>query len=147
MVKIHHAAMSVAALFIAGAGVFAAQPAGAATTTGAPQHQVQPNEILSRNCGNGNTGGNEWDCIEVRQDPYSVVATDHINHSERTVQVCVHFNGLPDGCTPYEIIKPGQTESSSFDYKGAGTYCARVWRMNPDGSRTEVDPGQCVTMH
>lgn len=143
MVRLHQAAVSVAAVSIAGAGIFAAAaPAGAAT--GGSPHVAHSSKGLEQSCGGGASKGNEWACIKVLLNPSSIQVSDRIIHSTRTVQICVRRNGMRDKCTSFEVIKPGQTESAQYDFQGPGRYCARVWRLNPDGSHSEIDSGQCV---
>lgn len=144
MVKLHHTAMAVAA--VSAAGAFVALPAVSAGASARPSHPARPMTSVNRNCGDGNTGGNEWDCLEIGQNPWYTRVTDKIIHSQRTVQICLHKNGLSDECTPFEVIAPGHTESATYPYQGPGRYCAVVWRLNRDGSHTLVDTGQCITM-
>ena len=144
MVRIHHAAMSVAAASIAGAGIFATLPAGAATAR--PSHQARPMTSINSNCGDGNTFGNEWVCLQIGQNPWYTRVSDRIIHSQRTVQICLHKNGLSDECTPFELVARGWTESARYAYQGPGRYCAVVWRLDRNGHHTLVDSGQCITM-
>lgn len=163
MVKIRHAAMSIAAASVAGAGIFLGMPASAATMgsphqagsahqagsphRAGPMRPARPMVSVNRNCGDGNTRGNEWDCLEIGQNPWYIRVSDEIIHSERTVQICLHKDGLSDVCTPFEVVQPGQTESAEWPYQGPGRYCALIWRLDKDGEHTLVDTGQCITMH
>lgn len=156
MVKLHHPAMAAAAVSVAGAFVaLPAVSAGASTAAPSvghhahharPSHPARPMTSVNRNCGDGHTRGNEWACLEIGQNPWYTRVTDKIVHSQRTVQICLHKNGLSDECTPFEVIAPGHTESATYAYQGPGRYCAVVWRLNPDGSHSLVDDGQCITM-
>lgn len=141
MVRIRHAATSIAAVSIAGAGIFTVLPSGAAAA--APAYRPSPRVTVYSSCGNGKTGNNQWICVQVSENPWHVEVSDKIRHATRTVELCLRKDGLPDRCMPNQTVAPGETDSALYDYQGPGRYCAVVYRVGRHGKRTGVAE-QCV---
>lgn len=148
MGTMQHAAAALAAVSVAGAGIFAtALPAALpAAASAGPRNQATQHFGYRADCGDGATSGNEWVCVKVGQDPAYVEIGTKVLHSTRTVATCLRKDGDLVGCTPYEVLGPGQTETATFPYTGPGRYCAVTWRENENGTYTLIDTGQCVTI-
>jgi hypothetical protein len=149
MVRIRHAALSMAALSIAGAGIFSALPAGVAAAAPAyslaPAHHPVPHTTITSNCGNGQTGANQWICVNVSESPWNVRVTDMVKEASRTLQLCVRKDDVTDECMPFQTIAAGETAEAVYNYQGPGQYCAIVWRLDRHQRHTAVDK-QCVVV-
>lgn len=148
-----HAA-ALAAVSIAGAGIFAALPASAASA--APVHAVHQASTVHQdgakrsvnvNCGSGATSGNQWTCLEIGQNPWYIRISNKVLHSHRTGFVCLVKNGHRYRCSPVVSLKAGHSVSRTYSYLGPGRYCAVLWRQNRNGSRNMINKGQCIPMH
>lgn len=92
-------------------------------------------------CGYGNSSGNILTCINVSDSGPS--ASVKVIDSGRVVQVCQHYDGSTGNCSGYAYLAPGQsagvgTTSIGGGAPRAGTYCAKSWKEQPDGSTVEV---------
>ena len=50
-------------------------------------------------------------------------------------------------CTNYQYVSPGAGIGLTWVPGGDvpdGNYCAVTWRLNTDGTTTEIDGGECV---
>lgn len=146
MVKLHHTALSIAAVTVAGIGAFAVLPAsaaGASTSAQHPAHRSLASKSVISDCGYGRSHGNQWVCVAVSADPYYVQVSDGVRHATRSIAVCLRKDGLPDRCTPFVSTTPGESQSAVYDYQGPGRYCAVAYRLNRHGGHTEIAK-QCV---
>lgn len=91
-------------------------------------------------CTTGSSGGNTNTCIDLNAgDGSQVQGSAHIYNATRTLSVCVTENSSTLGCTPWVSVAPGQTlyERPGLDVPPA-TYCSTTYRLNSDGSNTEI---------
>jgi hypothetical protein len=112
-----------------------------------------PASASSSGCTLGSSSGNVVTCISILGEGLFVnemTASADVVDSTRTLQVCLHgpSSSLPR-CTSFEVVKPGGTISVQwFPNRDvpAGTYCARTWRRNSDGSHTLIGQA-CEDVH
>jgi hypothetical protein len=96
-------------------------------------------------CTIGSSSGNTVTCFSITGSGLHVInmhATATIENSDRTLQLCIHG---PDPalplCSQFTPVGPGQTLSEDWNPNrdvAPGTYCARTWRLNNDGSHTLI---------
>ena len=121
------ARLTVAGLVLTCAAFFVAMPSGLAAAA-------------INQCGWGSSQGNTWTCLSIGSTSVSTSAT--IASSGRVLESCLHYNGVRIACTGYTYLPRGTSIGFTYVPGGAvpsGTYCAVTWRMNPDGSTTEID--------
>jgi hypothetical protein len=104
-------------------------------------------------CTLGSSSGNVETCISIIGGGLFVnemTASAEVLDATRTLQVCIHGpdSALPR-CTAFEVVHPGSTITVQWfpdrDVP-AGTYCARTWRKNADGSHTLIGQA-CENVH
>lgn len=107
----------------------------------------------SSGCTLGSSSGNVVTCMSIIGDGLFVnemTASADVVDSARTLQVCIHgpASALPR-CTSFQNVQPGGTISVQWfpdrDVP-AGTYCARTWRENSDGTTTLIGQA-CEDVH
>lgn len=104
-------------------------------------------------CTFGSSSGNVETCLSISGSGLFVndmTASACVVNSTRTIQVCIHGpdSALPR-CTPFEVVHPGSCITEQwFPNRDvpAGTYCARTWRENADGSHTLIGEA-CEDVH
>ena len=112
-----------------------------------------PASASASGCTLGSSSGNVVTCISILGEGLFVnemTASADVVNSTRTLQVCLHgpASALPR-CTPFEVVQPGGTITVQwFPNRDvpAGTYCARTWRKNADGSTTLIGQA-CENVH
>lgn len=96
-------------------------------------------------CTFGSSGGNAETCVSILGGGLfvsEITASVHVVDSARTLQECIHGpdSDLPI-CTAFVVVPPGGTLYAQWFPNGdvpAGSYCARTWRENADGSHTLI---------
>jgi len=96
-------------------------------------------------CTTGSSSGNVNTCVNIVGGGLlvnNITASAHVVDSTRTLQVCIHgpAAALPL-CTDFEQVPPGSTLIKQWFPNAdepAGSYCARTWRENADGSHTLI---------
>src|SRR2546421_4474526 len=96
-------------------------------------------------CSIGSSNGNTLTCLSIQGTGLfvrHVTVTATVETSGRTLQVCIHG---PDPalplCSPFQFVSPGSTIRLGWSPNrnvSPGTYCARTWRQNNDGSHTLI---------
>ncbi len=101
-------------------------------------------DTLYTSCGYGSSSGNVYTCVVVnRSGAYlvSVKASAKVINAARTIQVCTHDPRGTVACTAFYTVYPGATLSITSYYNvyvEEGDYCANTWRLNSNGSHTEI---------
>ncbi len=156
----HRWAVAVCTAVLAFAGVaVSTAPAGAATVASAGRSvatathtgAIVPDTATS--CGTGSSSGNVESCITVVGSGLfidTVTASARVISSGRTIQVCIHGPQGTIGCTPFVFEGPGDPPVTLIwapdSNEPAGDYCVNTWRLNSDGSHTQIGH-QCVNVH
>lgn len=112
-----------------------------------------PVSASSSGCTLGSSSGNVVTCISILGEGLFVsemTASADVVDSTRTLQECLKgpASALPR-CTDFQVVRPGGTISVQwFPNRNvpAGTYCARTWRKNADGSHTLIGQA-CEDVH
>lgn len=127
--SIHRAATSVAAVSIAGAGIFAVLPAAGASAA-----------AVARSCGAGRTHGNIVTCVAVTG--HRAEASAHVRYAGRTLSVCLYHGRHRVACTGWRYIPRGKVEAFAVSERGHrvpdGMYTAVTYRLNADGDHSRV---------
>jgi hypothetical protein len=121
----------VAAVVAAAGAFFVVMPAGLAAAD-------------TNQCGYGSSDGNSRTCVSVGSTSVSTSAT--VVSSARVLQSCLHRDGVRITCTPYTYVPAGGGIGNTWVPGGpvpSGNYCAVTWRLNTDGTTTEID-SECV---
>jgi tRNA A-37 threonylcarbamoyl transferase component Bud32 len=104
-------------------------------------------------CTTGTSSGNVETCVSIIGSGLlidEITASATVENATRTIQVCIHGpdSALPR-CTAFEVVHPGSTITEPWfpdrDVP-AGSYCARTWRENADGSHTMIGE-ECKDVH
>ncbi len=125
----------------------------AAVCTTALSVGAGPAPASSSGCTLGSSSGNVVTCISILGEGLFVsemTASADVVDSARKIQVCLKgpSSSLPR-CTDFQTVKPGGTIVVQwFPNRDvpAGTYCARTWRQNSDGSHTLIGQA-CEDVH
>jgi hypothetical protein len=105
-------------------------------------------------CTFGSSDGNVLTCTEIVGPGLFVdemTASAEVLDATRTLQVCIHGpdSALPR-CSAFEAVHPGDPPLTVQWFPNrdvpAGTYCARTWRRNADGSHTLIGEA-CENVH
>jgi hypothetical protein len=107
---------------------------------------VAPGEAFASTnaCGYGSTNGNVRTCVLMSGT--SVSTSAQVKDEGRTLNSCLHRNGVRLGCTGYSYVARGHGTGLNWIPGGHipnGTYCAVTWRKNPNGTTTEL-ASECV---
>jgi hypothetical protein len=108
-------------------------------------------------CGTGTSSGNVNTCFTIfgNDNTRFVVqmhATGTVINATRKLQECIHGpdQRLGQGLCSGEVTKsPGETVTRNWNPNStvtAGTYCARTWRINSDGSKVLIG-NECLDVH
>jgi hypothetical protein len=92
-------------------------------------------------CTYGSSNGNVKTCATASSNFTSVSASASVTQSGRTLQSCLHRNGVRIECSGYAYVRVGGGIGVTWVPGGSipnGTYCALTWRKNLDGSTTEI---------
>ena len=123
---------------------------GAAQAAVGPASQVRP--LTGESCGTGSSSGNVETCMYVNGSGLFVDymnASAQVVNATRTIQECIHGPNGTVGCTAFVSRAPGQSLVFEWVPDGdvtGGDYCANTWRLNSDGSHTEIG-SYCVDVH
>lgn len=136
--------------------VMAAIPAVAAIAalgvgTGVANAAVSP--ASASGCTFGSSSGNTKTCLAISGSGLhvnSMTASATIENSARTLDVCITgpASVLPL-CTGFVHVGVGGTLSITWQPNAnepAGAYCGETFRLNNDGSATEIGP-KCFSVH
>lgn len=111
---------------------------------------VQPR--TGESCGTGSSSGNVTTCMYVNGGGLYIdyaYSYAQVNDSTRTIQSCIHGPDGTVGCTAFISTAPGDAIAEywyPYADEPAGNYCANTWRLNSDGSDTEIG-SYCVNVH
>jgi len=129
-------------------------PADEETLGAADSPLVDP--ASAAGCTLGSSSGNVNTCISIIGQGLFVnemTASADVLEASRTLQVCLHgpdaATSLPR-CTAFQAVQPGGTIVVQwFPNRNvpAGTYCARTWRKNTDGSKPTLIGQACEDVH
>lgn len=103
-------------------------------------------------CGAGSSGGNVNTCMEITGSGLhidSATASAHVINSGRTLQECIRGPQGTIACTPFVFVSPGGTLPITWSPNSdepAGDYYANTFRLNSDGSDTQIGQ-EFVYMH
>jgi hypothetical protein len=114
----------------------------------------------ARGCTFGASDGNVHTCIFIDGPDQSrfvdeIDGSAEVLDSTRTLQVCIHgpaSASLEPHCSPFQVVHPGDSPLHTEPWfpnrvMPAGTYCARTWRKNNDGSSPTLIGEACVDVH
>jgi len=135
-------------------------PAQASTTAAASAASTSSGMALrstivpdtASSCGYGSSSGNTYTCMYVNGGGLYInyaEASASVVNSGRTLQECIRGPQGTIGCTAFTYVRPGYTlflDWFPYSYEPAGNYCANTWRLNSNGSHTEIGH-QCVNVH
>lgn len=116
----------------------------------APASTIQPQ--TARSCGTGSSSGNVTTCMYVNGAGLHINyarSSATVHNSGRTLQSCIRGPRGTVGCTPFKYVPVGYTlylTWSPNSNEPAGNYCANTWRLNSNGSHTEIGH-YCVNVH
>jgi hypothetical protein len=106
-------------------------------------------------CGTGSSSGNVNTCITIKGTGEHVdwiLASAQVSQSTRNLQICIHGPNGSIQCNPangYHSTGPGEEISTTWSpnaQEPSGDYCANTWRLNSDGSNTEIGH-ECLNVH
>lgn len=136
-----------------------ASPARAATVADKPSTVswfVRPAGTVvpdtGQSCGTGASSGNVETCMLVNGSGLHVnfaQSSAQVLNAARTLQSCIRGPQGTIGCTPFVSVAVGDAIGvlwSPNATEPGGDYCANTWRLNSDGSHTEIGH-QCVNVH
>jgi hypothetical protein len=139
--------VAAAALALTLGGLAAGGPASAAPAAPAS---------AGPRCGTGASSGNVNTCITANGSGLHVNYIDvtaEVLNSGRNIQVCIRGPQVSHGCAPglhsYEYVAPGYYipyEWAPNAIEAAGDYCANTYRLNNDGSNTQIGH-ECINVH
>jgi uncharacterized membrane protein len=141
-------ALMVASFALAGP----AQAATAAPTQSGVVTATSVVPLTGTSCGYGSSSGNTYTCMYVNGSGLFINyarASASVVNSGRTLQVCIRGPQGTIGCTVFTYVAPGNTLLLYWyphSNEPAGNYCANTWRLNSDGSHTEIGH-YCVNVH
>jgi len=123
-----------------------ASPPGAATP--GAQQGIEPAtaEVTGSSCTYGSSSGNVYTCV------YAVHSGDYIDYvngngdvvdSTRTLDECIYYSGSDNylACSGWVTTSPGNAVYvywSPYANEPSGYYCTSTWRLNSDGSETDI---------
>jgi hypothetical protein len=106
-------------------------------------------------CGYGSSSGNTYTCITIEGSGLHVdymLATADVVNAGRRLKVCIRGPKGTVGCFPansFIYVRKGTGiyfEWAPNSNVPAGDYCANTWRLNSNGSDTEIGH-ECANVH
>ncbi|MBV9579094.1 MAG: hypothetical protein JO057_10940 [Chloroflexi bacterium] len=99
-----------------------------------------PSALAHQDCTTGSSAGNTRTCINAYY-PNGAIATATVLHEARTLRECVgSINDQYASCTYYKTVYPGQTITASLNRRLPDNqyYCANTFRLNANGTETQI---------